>query len=363
MLRDFDFRSNSIGFLRFCFASVVIWSHAYPLGGFGLDPVSRFSNGAESAGTLAVDGFFLLSGFLITRSYQSIGKAGRFLWHRALRILPAFWVCLFVVAFGFAPLAYFHQHGALIGFIPEEKPWNYVTHNSLLWMRQYNVGELLAHAPYPRAFNGSLWTLPFEFLCYLTIGLLGLIGILRQKPVVVASVSLMLFLCYAVPLSFRGVLHGPLAFPILLVGNTRLVLELIVYFFIGASSYLFRGKIPIVGWAALVCAIGVIVALPTRAYAAVLPLGMTYVIMYVAMKWPPRSFDRRADLSYGLYIYAFPTQQLLTLYGVGGLGLIPYVLVTAVITFTLAGASWFFIEKPSLSLKHVVFALPRMRST
>jgi peptidoglycan/LPS O-acetylase OafA/YrhL len=363
MLRDFDFRSNSIGFLRFFFASIVIWSHAYPLGGFGLDPVSHFSKSAESAGTLAVDGFFLLSGFLIARSYESIGKLGRFLWHRVLRIFPAFWVCLLAVAFGFAPFAYLHQHGSLVGFIAEEHPWSYVGHNSLLWMRQYNVGGLLAHVPYPLAFNGSLWTLPFEFLCYLTIGLLGLIGILKRKPIVVLSVSLTLFVCYAVPISLRGLLHGPLAFPILLEGNGRLVLEVCVYFFIGASSFLYRAKVPMRGWIAFFCAIVVVIALPTRAYAAVLPFSMAYAIMYVAMRWPPRSFDRRADLSYGLYIYAFPTQQLLTLYGVNALGIVPYFVVTAVITATLAGASWFAIEKPSLSLKHVVFDLPRIRTT
>ena len=130
MLRDFDFRSNGIGFLRFFLASVVIWSHGYPLGGFGGDPIFRFSRGNETGGTLAVAGFFVLSGLLITRSYGTTQHIGRFLWHRFLRIFPAYWICLIAVAFGFAAVAFIHQHGSLAGFLTSNNPqWGYVTNN------------------------------------------------------------------------------------------------------------------------------------------------------------------------------------------------------------------------------------------
>jgi peptidoglycan/LPS O-acetylase OafA/YrhL len=78
------------------------------------------------------------------------------------------------------------------------------------------------------------------------------------------------------------------------------------------------------------------------------------------MRLPLRGFDRRLDLSYGLYIYAFPVQQLLALYGVGALGFAPYFLSALAIAGALAAASWFAIEKPSLSLKHL--ALPTVRT-
>src|SRR5271165_7335160 len=99
MLRDFDYKNNSIGFLRFLFAGAVIWSHSFGLGGFGIDPVQRYSGGTETAGTLAVAGFFFLSGFLITRSYGTSGSIVAFMWHRFLRIFPGFWVCLAICAF------------------------------------------------------------------------------------------------------------------------------------------------------------------------------------------------------------------------------------------------------------------------
>ena len=79
VLRDFNYKSNSIGFLRFLLASLVVWSHSPGLGGFGTDPIARFSGGFENGGTLAVAGFFFLSGFLITRSYGTSGSIVAFI--------------------------------------------------------------------------------------------------------------------------------------------------------------------------------------------------------------------------------------------------------------------------------------------
>src|SRR5580658_74946 len=101
VLGDLDLRNNSIGFLRFLFATMVIWSHAYGNGGFGYDPLARLNPNGATAGFLGVGGFFVLSGFLITRSYETVNSVGRFIWHRFLRIFPGFWVCLVVTAFGF----------------------------------------------------------------------------------------------------------------------------------------------------------------------------------------------------------------------------------------------------------------------
>ena len=80
------------------------------------------------------------------------------------------------------------------------------------------------------------------------------------------------------------------------------------------------------------------------------------------MRLPVRSFDRRVDVSYGLYIYAFPVQQLLAMYGVTKYGFTPYFVCALAITLALAAASWFTIEKPSLSLKHLDLFPARARS-
>src|SRR4051794_31091402 len=66
-------RENNIDFLRFLLAALVIFSHSYPLlwGSNEREPVSFATGGQRTAGELAVDGFFILSGFLIARSWMS----------------------------------------------------------------------------------------------------------------------------------------------------------------------------------------------------------------------------------------------------------------------------------------------------
>lgn len=61
--------------------------------------------GAVHAGRFGLDGFFILSGFLVTRSFLALDPLPRFIWHRFLRIMPGFWVCLLVTTFVVAPAA------------------------------------------------------------------------------------------------------------------------------------------------------------------------------------------------------------------------------------------------------------------
>src|SRR5947209_4258685 len=87
----YDPRKNSIDFLRFTLAFLVIVTHGFWLSGQGSDPLYALSRHQDSLGPAAVLGFFTLSGFLITRSSQH-SSFWRYLWHRSLRILPGFWV-------------------------------------------------------------------------------------------------------------------------------------------------------------------------------------------------------------------------------------------------------------------------------
>ena len=97
----FDPRSNSLNALRLVLAALVIVSHSWPLTGREPEPAL----GGANLGVWAVLGFFAISGFLITRSRLSGRPTHTFYRARALRILPAFLVCLVVVAFVFAPVS------------------------------------------------------------------------------------------------------------------------------------------------------------------------------------------------------------------------------------------------------------------
>lgn len=122
--------------------------------------------GDTEVGALAVDAFFVLSGFLVTRSYLRLSGVGRYLWHRALRILPAFWVCLAVTTVALAPLlAHLEGREPASVFSGPHPAYRYLTDNALLPMRDFGVAGLPTGTATPGVINGSLWTLLYEALC------------------------------------------------------------------------------------------------------------------------------------------------------------------------------------------------------
>jgi peptidoglycan/LPS O-acetylase OafA/YrhL len=346
-LANIDFRNNSIGFLRLVFAIAVLWAHGFQMGGYGFDPVILLTHGLFTAGTLAVGGFFVLSGFLITRSYEQLQNSGRFLWHRLLRIFPAYWVCLLATAFLFGALAYSHQYGNVtVYFHSSDGPWTYIFGNALLVITQTNIANLLPNLPFVGYINASLWTLQWEFLCYLGIMALGICGILMKRPAMVLLGTVCLSLLVGATMWL---------FPNLRIVETAKIAILFVYFGLGASAYLYRSSVPIDLRLCVFAAVSVVVALPTVASGLIVPLAIAYTTMYLAVRLPVRSIERVADLSYGTYIYGFPIEKLLTMYGAGALGLPLYLILSLAITSCLATLSWFCIERPALSLKGLQF--------
>src|SRR4051794_34755403 len=82
---------NNFNFLRLLFASLVILTHSVELvdGSPRREPLQQLRL-PWTVSHLAVDGFFLLSGYLIAQSWIREPHLLRFLWKRVLRIYPGF---------------------------------------------------------------------------------------------------------------------------------------------------------------------------------------------------------------------------------------------------------------------------------
>ncbi|TFF34046.1 acyltransferase family protein [Mucilaginibacter psychrotolerans] len=205
--------------------------------------------------------------------------------------------------------------------------------------------------PYAKQVNGSLWTLAGELLLYAVVLLWGILLLLWQKQFkALAGATPALLL---VALFFAGIIYAPwyMAF----------VLSWGAVFFLGGLAYLFGNKIII----NIPLSIGlfVITALLFHYRSPLLVTSFNISLAYgiFAVAYHPalqvKAFHKLGDFSYGLYIYAFPIQQLMALkfpqWGVAAnFG------ASFLLTLVLAAASWYWVEKPMLKLKMAQSAKP-----
>jgi peptidoglycan/LPS O-acetylase OafA/YrhL len=350
----FDPRNNSIGFLRWLMAFMVIFSHAGPLAGFygGKDLGTQFSD-EQSLGGVAVAGFFFISGFLITKSKMGRSSTPRYFWRRIMRIFPGWFFVLLVTAYGLAPLAWLREHGSMAGFwdAASESPFTYFSNNMWLPLVQHNIAGMGSSLPFYELhggyeWNGSAWTLAFEFLAYILVAILGVIGALTYRWIggIIAGGIIALAMMQWFGMGNLSQLTPAFA-------DYRLLLLLAPFAF-GMLFALFGDKIPVDNRLAIAC---ILIAGWTYGKGGWLVFGQyafCYLIMWFAIKATAlRNWDRHGDFSYGIYIIAWPLMQFAAFFGLHNAGWLLYHLVIVAGCHLYAYLSWHLIERPALQLK------------
>lgn len=350
-----DPRRNSIGFLRLMLALMVLFSHSLELGGFGDDLLYHMSRGVFSFGGLAVNGFFILSGCLIAASFLRVRSLPLFLWHRVLRIFPAYWVCIIVTAialpllFGKAPdFGYAIKNLLVPATSPIQAAFGVLTPMLLGWgidlgkvtekipvlMTQNEIAPLFSTNPKLGIVNGSLWSLTQEFRLYLLVAILGMIGLLKKRAIAILLVLVWVGYC----LMFYKLGSSP-----------ALGLRTTTYFLMGAAFYFWQPPLkPSLAIAALIASL---VAMPLNLCPLVFPLTNAYLIFWLASALPFQGFAKKWDYSYGLYIYSFPVQQTLAAFHLNQWGFPVFLLLSVTFSGALAVLSWHLIENTALSWK------------
>ncbi|NKS79103.1 acyltransferase family protein [Rhodococcus hoagii] len=332
----FDPRLNALNVVRLLMAVGVIFWHSFPLTGtdIAFDPLRQF------VAEVWVDGFFAVSGFLITASWMRRPEVREYLLARAIRIIPGFYVCLLITAFVVAPIGVAMQGGSAIRLLlspPRSSTWGRILASGS--SNEESATPLPAcrtRAPG----NGSLWTLGWEVLCYLGVMALGVAGLLKHQwclPSAFAASWLLLLATHVTGMD----------------GHPAAAARFSIMFLAGALVFQYQDRLrctwPMV---AMACAV-TLASMWLPDYRFVGAVFWSYAVISVGALVKSKHLVMRNDISYGVYIYAFPVQQLLYL-GVGAINQALFSVIAMALTIPLAAASWFVIEKPAKRLRGIL---------
>lgn len=335
-------RGNHFNLMRLGFALLVLLSHAPELvdGDRKREILSRIFN-TFSFGEFAVNGFFFISGYLITQSWDRTPSMFAFLRKRVLRIYPGFIVAslVSVVLAGYLTGA--------PGFFSELYVRGLA--KDLVTLGPPVTPAVFAGLPYAGAgVNGALWTIQYEFRCYLLVLVLGLAGIIKRRKIVAALLVCSLVLLFVPNLN-------SVTFPQskLLLGDPDQLVRFLCFFLAGANGYLFRDRIALRSNVVLflIPVLGICMSLAPLAVPGMALFG-GYILLWFAFRPLPilGQVPLKTDISYGVYLYGWPTQQLLCWYFRGAS---PWLIFAeSVLICSIVGAmSWLLVERPFLRLK------------
>jgi peptidoglycan/LPS O-acetylase OafA/YrhL len=322
---------NNFDAIRLAMALLVVWSHSFILhtGTEDREWVNVLLNETYTAGTIAVMAFFIISGFLIAKSWERSNSLGSFLTKRVRRIYPGYMVATAICAFIVVPL--------FATSITPMSPFRIIAHNLLL-QNVFPKSDAFAANPYSNAINGSLWSIPFEFKCYLMVAALGLAGLATRGRLLIAVTGALMFLRFALDRA-RVVPHVGFA------GDLLLWAQILPSFLLGMVFYSYRDFLPrsrtslaVVSLTAVgSCWIGL-------GYVMVAP-ALAYGVFYIAYsdRIRLRGAAQFGDFSYGTYLYAFVIQQMLE--ATVRLTLPEFIALSTALSLLAGALSWHLVEK------------------
>ena len=344
------FKKNSFDLVRVVAALVVMVSHAFALTGLTEPELAR----GFTLGNIGVYVFFALSGYLVFQSLDRDPQAFRFLARRALRIFPGLAVMLFVTVVAL---------GLLVGSLPvgtyfaQQETWAYLG-KIKLWGSDRLPG-VFEHNAYPGTVNGSLWSLKWEWLMYCLLA--GLAFVPRSWRSVGVLALAAGFAAVAV-LSDLDVRTGPLVY-LSQLSSFQNPFPPGSFFWLGALLAVlreYRARFSRLMTAAALIGVGIILAVNHH---TVLLVGFWLLIPAGILSFGESALehrfglDIRDDISYGLYIYAFPIQQSIAALA-PGFNWWQSLLVAVPFTALFAFISWRAVERPALRLKRHIEPRP-----
>lgn len=335
-----DSRDNNFNLLRFGAASAVFISHCPPIAGMGVVALTKL------LAYVAVNAFFIISGFLVAKSLFSRRNTLAYLGARILRIYPALILAVIYTVF---IVGLFFSELPLSQYLSHEITQDYLLKNSLQLI--WPISTTLPGLPGWGTVNAPLWTLPFEIHMYLLLLLFGGLGMALkgslQTLFTVACVA-----CIVIASGFYLVDYA-YNFNGYDLGHYRYYVRFLSMFGIGIVLYTLRERIVLNSRYFVIIIVLIALSSPFRLlFVSLAYISLGYVLLYLA--YIPggfiRKFNRLGDYSYGIYIFGYPTQKAV-IHLLPGINAVQLFLIAFTITLLIAMASWHIVERPALNLK------------
>lgn len=323
-------RDNNLDIVRFIAAILVILCHAFPiaLGEGVLDPLAALTNDQISFGSFAVGIFFVYGGFLICKSMCRLQTAKAYFKARIIRIFPPLIAVTAVLALVVGPIL---THLSIGQYFSSTGTYQYLLNGILVLV--HNLPGVFTENIYGQTVNGPLWTMPIEFICYIMCFVAYKCKLLNKKYMVFALLVFSAGCIGADILSGKIALLGPMIRPMGL-------------FFAGMLYYVYKEYIPMNLWLCLLSLLGMVVSAVISVLPVTIFIFFPYFFFYIgfASKIKFSNFAKYGEISYGMYLSAWPVQQILSQFLSGNNGKMnPY--INFIITVPVAIAIGFLIFK------------------
>lgn len=343
---DNNSQHNAFDLLRLLLAIGVIVAHSYLLGGYNRpDFLTVLSKGQTNLADVSVMGFFVLSGYLISSSFTRTNPFS-FVAHRLLRIYPGYWVCLLITGFGLATIIALLSNGntSSFSYTGGSGSMSYFFKNFFIKINQWSVGNALNKAAYTESLNGSLWSLYPEVQCYALTLLLGLFRLFDKNRGLLLIIFVFTLTVFIAKDSFK-IAIGP---TFLYLSNS---LKLYTSYLAGTILFSFRKHIKPDKQLLLFLWLCAFVLIKFGGFQLVSPLLIAYLLVGTFSLFKVKL---RYDISYGMYIYAFPVQHILFLLFGNQLPLFFFILLSIIGASIFGLMSFIFVEKRFIRLKKAV---------
>ena len=323
---------RGFNYLRIVLATLVLTWHSVDVTGDRAMRMAMREPLLGAIGFMILPMFFALGGFLVTGSLVRERTISGFITLRALRLFPALIVEVILSALILGPVL---TTLPLESYFSSRQFWAYFL-NIIGYVRFHLPGVFVGNPD--TVVNMSLWTMPYEIGVYAGLAALPVLGLVRRRWLLVALSAVFLIAGWAWQLAAsHGAGYDYWRSPGWL---------LVAAYLVGVIFFLFRERLTRSGWlmAGSVALSLVLLLVPQLRLLAVVPLS--YVTIWLGLYHPPESIVAgRNDYSYGVYLFAFPIQQLLQTTGLLGTWYWN-ALGATVCVFLFAAASWHLVEKP-----------------